>query len=196
MRARKREGPGVVYISCLLTWLCGQAANTTQGKEQVVLFLCLLLWLRFSKRLPPLLSLSFYQSFFSPPPSCSLSLSLSRPEQSRVQRFPLLTRTSTTRACNYLSLKLQSFFFLLKHFVIFFFIRGRTGVVPRFKSNLNRATCQGGWSPDRSREELREGGTRQEGCFLGIRGEEGTLLVGGGGKSEQGGERCWMAEAE
>lgn len=107
---RGREGPGGVYISCLLTWLCGQAANRTQGKEQVVLFLWLLLWLWFGKRLPPLLFLSIHLS------SLALSLSLSRPEQSRVQCFPLLTHTSTTRACHYLSLKLQTSFFLLVHF--------------------------------------------------------------------------------
>lgn len=62
-------------------------------------------------------SLSFYQSLFSPPPS----LCLSRPEQSRVQRFPLLTRTSITRACNYLSLKLQTSFFLLLRLTFFSF---------------------------------------------------------------------------
>lgn len=85
-----REGPGVVYISCLLTWLCGQAANRTQGKEQVVLVLCLPLWLRFSKRLPPLLSSSLLSLSFQSISllSHSLALSLARTEQKQSATFP------------------------------------------------------------------------------------------------------------
>ena len=95
---RRRGGPGVVYISCLLTWLCGQAANRTQRKEQVVLFLSASP-ARFSN--PPSLSLfSFCPSLFFPLPS----LPLSRLAQSRVQHFPLLTCSSTTLCSSTLSL--------------------------------------------------------------------------------------------
>lgn len=180
-RARRREGPGVVYISCLLTWLCGQAANRTQGKEQVVLFLCLLLWLRFSKRLPPLLSsplaLSIHLS------SLPFPLPLFRPEQSREQRFPLLTPPSTTRACHYLSLKLQTSSFLLLRFFFCFLI------VLCFKSNLKEATC-GPWRlitrQEREKEEVAGRRDTTWGCF------KGTLLVVGGGevrKMLDGGDR-------
>lgn len=90
---RGKGGPGTVYISCLLTWLYGQAPNRMQRKEQVVLF-CL--------SLDPVQRTVSLLSFFLNNSPLSRTFPLFKPELSKAE----CNVFSSSCVCHYLSLKL------------------------------------------------------------------------------------------